>query len=130
MNRVMTWLLQSRLHWLVSSRVQLIRYHGRRTGRTITLPTQYVEMDDGSVGALVGRPRTKLWWRNFEQSGPVELCIRRRWRGMSGRAFEPGQGAESAAAMRQAFAAKYGRRAAGVVSGDADVVVVVFKADG
>lgn len=46
--------LRSPAHRLLSGSIVLIRYTGRRSGRTITTPTQYVRSGDDVV-ILVGR---------------------------------------------------------------------------
>ncbi len=70
--------LRSPLHRLASSKFVLVRYQGRRSGRTITTPTMY-EAHDADVVILVGRPGRKTWWRNFADEHPVEILLRGRW---------------------------------------------------
>jgi len=60
-------LLRSPFHRLLSGSTDLIRYRGRRTGREITMPTQYAECGPDIV-ILVGQPDTKTWWQNFARS--------------------------------------------------------------
>ena len=50
-------LLRSRLHRLLSRKVQVVRYRGRRTGKEVTTPTQYVQAGD-AVAVVVGKPET------------------------------------------------------------------------
>jgi len=83
-NSIVGALLRSPLHGLLSSRVDLVRYTGRRSGRSFTTPTQYVRRVDDVV-ILVGRPETKSWWRNFRDEHPLEVLIRRQWLAMTGR---------------------------------------------
>lgn len=85
-NRVVSSILRSPAHRLLSGSTDLIRYTGRRTGRTITTPTQYARHGDHLV-VLVGRPSTKTWWRNFTTDEPVDLLVAGCWRSMTGRAL-------------------------------------------
>jgi len=57
-NRVVCGLLESPAHRLMSRSTDVIRYTGRRSGRTVTTPTQYAVYLDGLV-IFVGRPGTK-----------------------------------------------------------------------
>ena len=82
-NRVVAALLQSPAHRLLSGSVDLVRYTGRRTGRTITTPTQFARVGDHVV-ILVGRPDTKTWWRNFTDGRDLAVLLGRRWQPMRG----------------------------------------------
>jgi F420H(2)-dependent quinone reductase len=84
-NRVVRTLLESPAHRLMSGSTDLIRYRGRRSGDTVTTPTQYATYKGGVV-IFVGRPETKTWWRNFREDRDIDVLIRGRWRGMVGRA--------------------------------------------
>jgi hypothetical protein len=78
-------LLQSPLHRLMSGSTDVIRYRGRRSGKTFTTPTNYATYGDGIV-IFVGRPDTKSWWRNFRDDGDVDVLVGGEWRAMTGRA--------------------------------------------
>jgi F420H(2)-dependent quinone reductase len=77
-NTLVTAVLRSPLHRLASSRLVLVRYQGRRSGRTITTPTMYAA-HDADVAILVGRPDRKTWWRNFAEEHPVDVLVAGRW---------------------------------------------------
>jgi deazaflavin-dependent oxidoreductase (nitroreductase family) len=77
-DRLVIALLGSPLHRLLSGSTDVIRYTGRRTGRAIETPTQYVR-DGEDVVILVGHPDRKTWWRNFRTEQDVELLLARRW---------------------------------------------------
>jgi len=79
LNPLVTWLLRSPLHPLVSSSLLLLTFTGRRTGRRITLPLGYQRKSE-LVTVLASRARRKLWWRNFVEPRPVELLLRGRQR--------------------------------------------------
>jgi len=81
-NACVSTLLRSPFHRLLSRSTDLLRYRGRRTGRQITMPTQYAECGSDVV-ILVGRPDTKTWWQNFRTERDLELLIRGRWSTMT-----------------------------------------------
>ena len=72
---IVTVILRSRLHRLLSGRVMLVTYTGRRSGRTVAVPVQYRE-GDGEIRVRVGAPDRKQWWHNFESARPVTLLVR------------------------------------------------------
>lgn len=69
-------ILRSPAHRLVSGRLALITYTGRRSGREYTIPVLY--RDKGNeVTIAVGWPNRKVWWRNLTgEGGPVSLVVR------------------------------------------------------
>jgi hypothetical protein len=52
----------------------LIRYRGRRTGRSYELPVQYAR-DGDRVWIVPGVPGRKTWWRNLRGGAAVELLL-------------------------------------------------------
>jgi hypothetical protein len=75
-NPVLRRVLRSPVHRLVSGRVALITYTGRRTGRQHTIPVFYRDKGD-EVTIAVGWPERKVWWRNLTgEGGPVWLVVR------------------------------------------------------
>jgi hypothetical protein len=83
-------LIRSPLHRLVSGRLALITYTGRRSGRRYTIPVGY-ELAGRDVTITVAWADRKVWWRNLTGAGaPVELVIRRRRR--TGHAVASGAG--------------------------------------
>ena len=84
-NRIVQWLLQSPAHRVLSGSTDLVRYQGRRSGRTIITPTQYATSGDDLV-ILVGRPDTKTWWRNFRDRNDIDVLVKGSWRAMTARA--------------------------------------------
>jgi deazaflavin-dependent oxidoreductase (nitroreductase family) len=82
-NGVVTAILRSPFHWLLSYGLMLITVTGRKSGRVYTIPVGYHRMDDAVV-ILVGEAPAKKWWRNYREPGPVELLLRgRRRRGVA-----------------------------------------------
>jgi hypothetical protein len=105
-NRIVAGVLRSPLHGLLSGKVDLLRYDGRRSGRTIETPTQYVLVGDDVV-ILVGRPDTKSWWRNFTEPRDLDVLIAGEWRPLRG---EVRRGADDPDAVRpllDAYLAKF-----------------------
>lgn len=84
-NSVVSRLLRSPVHRVLSGSTALIRYTGRRSGRQHTTPTQYARQGDDVI-ILAGRPESKTWWRNFRTDGDIEVLLRRRWVPMTARA--------------------------------------------
>ncbi|HEY5193174.1 MAG TPA: nitroreductase/quinone reductase family protein [Solirubrobacteraceae bacterium] len=74
-NRVVSLLLRSRLHPLVSRRLALITVTGRRTGAMHTFPVAYEESTERLTIPVLW-PQRKLWWRNLQDEAPVRLRLR------------------------------------------------------
>lgn len=69
-----------------------VRYRGRRSGRTVELPVMARPLPDGAV-VTVGMADSKVWWRNFRRTHPLELQVRGQWRAGAGVVEEPHPGA-------------------------------------
>jgi deazaflavin-dependent oxidoreductase (nitroreductase family) len=90
-NPIVSWLLRSPLHWLMSNSTMLITFAGRKSGKTYTTPVNYV-WDDHTL--LIVSPKDRLWWRNLRGGAPVTVCVRAQtFRGV-GRAFEDEEAVE------------------------------------
>jgi deazaflavin-dependent oxidoreductase (nitroreductase family) len=74
LNPLLTALLRSPLHGVLSRDLLLLGYVGARSGRRRELPLSYVELD----GATYLCTRTSVWWRNLRAEPRVELCLRGR----------------------------------------------------
>ncbi len=72
---MMTWLLKSPLHGLVSNGMLLITVTGRKTGKKYTTPVGYYD-EDGILWVLTDRDRT--WWRNLRNGAQVKLLLKRK----------------------------------------------------
>jgi deazaflavin-dependent oxidoreductase (nitroreductase family) len=105
-NRLVGYLLRSPLHSLLSGSTCLIRYNGRRTGRQITTPTQYVRHGDQLV-ILVARHEDKTWWRNFTIEGDIEILLRRRWVSMTARAVVGSDEPDTVAPLLDAYLRRF-----------------------
>ena len=92
-NPVVRAVLRSPAHVLLSRRLLLITYTGRRTGAEHTIPVVYREVA-GGVAIRVGAPESKVWWRNLRDPAPVRLRIRGKDEGGTDRAVEGSSGVE------------------------------------
>ena len=107
-NACVSTLLRSPFHRLLSGSTDLIRYRGRRTGREITMPTQYAECGSDFV-ILVARPATKTWWRNFRTERDLDLLIRGRWSPMTARAVFGADDATGIGPLLDAYLTRFPR---------------------
>jgi hypothetical protein len=109
-NAMVIRLLGSPLHGLLSGSTDVIRYTGRRSGKTFTTPTQYARRGDDVI-ILVGRPGSKSWWKNFREDRDIEVLIKRRWLAMVGRAVIGSAEIENAKPLVDAYLARFPRAA-------------------
>jgi hypothetical protein len=129
-NALVSAVLRSRLHGLVSGAVGLVRYEGRLSGRVISTPTQYAEHGD-EVIILVGRPESKTWWRNFRSDHDVDFLMRGRWLAMKARAVVGAREPDVIGPLLDVYLARF-PRAARSLGADAEIgrgqaVVVVCR---
>ena len=75
LNPVVSAVLRTPFHWLLSPGLMLITVTGRRSGCRYTIPVSYYELDDAIV-ILVAEAHSKKWWRNYRRPGSVELLVR------------------------------------------------------
>lgn len=73
-NPVMRRLLRGPLGRRLGRHLAVLRYQGRRTGRTRELVVQYVREGD-QVWIVPGSADRKQWWRNLIDPRPVELWL-------------------------------------------------------
>ena len=103
LNPLVAWLLRSPLHPLLSRGLALLHVHGRRSGRDYWIPVGY-QRDGDAITVLVSRASRKQWWRNYRESGPVEILVRGRTLRGRARVLPPGS-----EAFRAAFDATFRR---------------------
>jgi Domain of unknown function (DUF385). len=109
-NGIVATVLRSPAHRLLSGSTDLIRYTGRRSGRVIVTPTQYVSCGDDVV-ILVGRAASKTWWRNFTEVCDVDVLVRGTWRAMTGQVVLGAKEPETAAPLLDSYLARFPRAA-------------------
>jgi deazaflavin-dependent oxidoreductase (nitroreductase family) len=68
-------ILRSPLHRMLSTAVLLISYQGRKSGKTHTLPVNYVQ-DGNTIYIVPGMPEQKTWWRNLRGGAQVTLTLK------------------------------------------------------
>ncbi|MBA2295246.1 MAG: nitroreductase family deazaflavin-dependent oxidoreductase [Actinobacteria bacterium] len=118
-NPLVRAILRSPAHRLLSGRLVLLAYRGRRTGRTYEIPLRHAETADGRLVAVAVRPEQKLWWRSLVEPTPVALVFRGDRLEATA---ELADGAERAAALASYVAGS--RRVASLTD---DAAVVVFS---
>ena len=77
-NPVARFLLATPLHSLMSGRLMLLSFTGRKTGRSYTTPVSYVRIGDS---LLV--PGGGAWWRNLEGTSQTQVCLHGVWSGVT-----------------------------------------------
>lgn len=107
-NRAVVAVLSSRAHRLLSKRICVVHYRGRRSGRPYLTPTQYAPYEDGFV-IVVGKPDTKTWWRNFDSEGghAIEVLVRGAWNQLQGRVVTEDTDAELTTTLLDAYLAHF-----------------------
>jgi deazaflavin-dependent oxidoreductase (nitroreductase family) len=93
-NPMMVWLLKSPLHGFISKGIMLVTVTGRRSGKTISTPTNYLQ-DGNSLWVISWRDRK--WWRNLRGGAPVRVLL--AGRSLAGR----GQVVEAEKAVAQSL---------------------------
>lgn len=74
-NGLMTWLIRSPLHGVVSGNMLTVTYTGRKSGRRYTTPVNYVRRGDR---LLIASLPERTWWRNLRGGQAVEVRLRGR----------------------------------------------------
>jgi deazaflavin-dependent oxidoreductase (nitroreductase family) len=73
-NPVVSAVLRSPAHRVLSGSYLLLQYTGRRSGRRRELPVAYAR-DGERLLVVAGRPQGKRWWRNFRGPHAVEVIV-------------------------------------------------------
>ena len=110
--------LGSRAHRVLSGRLLVLTYRGRRSGRTFHIPVRYAETEDGRLVIVAVRPERKLWWRSFDGGAGATVTLRGARVAVRG-ALETGTARDAAL---EAYVAAYPR--SGRLVRDAAVVVL------
>lgn len=91
MNPFVHFILSSPLHSMLSGRLVLITYTGRKSGKKHTLPVQYAESRNELI-VVAGYHEHKKWWRNLLQESTISVCYRGKWFEASAKAFDGDMG--------------------------------------
>ncbi|HET6684596.1 MAG TPA: hypothetical protein VFG75_12935 [Gaiella sp.] len=75
-NPLVRLVLASRAHRLLSERLLVLSYRGRRSGREHRIPLRYAETSGGALVAVAVRPERKQWWRTFLGGEDAVLLLR------------------------------------------------------
>lgn len=70
MNPAIKLILRSPLHGIMSKRLLLITFTGRKSGKQFTTPLGYERQGDALI-VMTRRP----WWKNFEGGAPVTVRL-------------------------------------------------------
>lgn len=84
-NPIMSLILLSPLHGLLSKNTLLITVTGRKSGKTYTTPVGYVRSDDELL--IVSSP-DRTWWRNLRDGAAVKVRLQGREMNGHGLALE------------------------------------------
>ncbi len=84
-NPLLTLILRSPLHPLLSGNTLALTYTGRRSGRPYTTPVNSVRDGDRLLATSY---RTRTWWRNLRGGMPVSLRLQGREVKATGQALE------------------------------------------
>jgi len=72
---------------MLSGRLILITYTGKKSGRKHCLPLQYAESHNELI-VSDGYHQYKKWWRNLLRQSTVSVCYRGKWLEASAKAFD------------------------------------------
>jgi hypothetical protein len=98
LNPWMMFLLRSPFHRRVSDKVLLLTVTGRKRGRAITFPVQYLQ--DGHSVQVISQQVGKVWWKHLVGGANVALRLRGQARGLRRRQHRCGAGGCGAGAGR------------------------------
>ena len=97
-NPIMRALLRSPLHSLVSRNMMLMTYIGRKSGKSYTIPMNYLTIDQALYTIST---RERVWWRNLRAG--AEVSLRLQGKDVTARAESIEEMAEVARYMEQSF---------------------------
>ena len=117
-NPVVRAVLGSRGHRLLSGRLLVLDYRGRRTARRYRIPLRYAETGTGELVAVAVRPERKQWWRSFAEPAAASVLLR-------GTTVDV-VGALASGAARASVLARYDARYPRGARWTGDAAVVVF----
>src|SRR5512134_1090885 len=105
-NPMMTWLLKSPLHGTISKGVMLITVTGRKSGKSISTPTNYLR--DGNTLWVISW-RERKWWRNLRGGANLRVLLAGRNMEGHGLAIEEEQAVSQSLYHYYQKAPKYAR---------------------
>lgn len=69
-NRIMTWVLRSPLHRVVSGSILALTFSGRKSGKVYTTPLSYTRQGEQLIVFTHG-----AWWKNLQGGAPVTVRV-------------------------------------------------------
>jgi len=72
-NPIMVGILRSPFHGLLSGNTMIITVKGRKSGKEISTPVNYVDMGEAMTTVSF---RERTWWRNLRGGAPVMLRLK------------------------------------------------------
>ena len=84
-NPMMIWILKSPLHGMISKGVMLVTVTGRKSGKSISTPTNYLR--DGNTLWVISW-RDRKWWRNLRGGANVRVLLAGKGVGGRGQVIE------------------------------------------
>lgn len=70
LNPIAKFILRSPLHWVMSRRLMLITFTGRKSGKRYTTPISYVQQGQTLLLGVGG-----MWWKNLRGDVPVQVRL-------------------------------------------------------
>ena len=81
-NKVVVFLSETPLHLLFSHQVMVLRFRGRRTGRSYAIPVSYfLDAKTGEVSCMTDV--SGVWWKNLLSAGSIEITMKGTRRAVS-----------------------------------------------
>ena len=77
-NRIVVWIAESALHSLVSGSIVIVKYRGKSSGTTYSVPVNYVivEKSGDNRRLWITSKKERVWWRNFIGGYDATLVLR------------------------------------------------------
>lgn len=86
LNPIVTRILDSPLHPVLSWYVAVVRFEGRRTGKRYDVPFTFHRIDERTYECTTNV--RAVWWRNFIGGRDARLLFKGRWHDAHGEAIE------------------------------------------
>jgi deazaflavin-dependent oxidoreductase (nitroreductase family) len=93
-NPIISLLLRTPFHGLISKGVLLLEFKGRKSGKTYRVPVSFARLEDGSL--LVITFKRRKWWYNFVGGEQVHVWMRGRKRAARAEAITETQALQAA----------------------------------
>ena len=75
-NSIISWLLRSPLHGILSKNMLILSFTGRKSGKLYSTPVNYIRMvDEDGAYLLTTSLQTRNWWRNLRGGATVSVVL-------------------------------------------------------